>query len=179
MNKSTLIRLGGATALVSILLFILSSVVTSKTGNPTGGSAMALYVASSLLGLVTMIALYAVHRSESAGMALLALLTAVIALFASFGSDPNKPEEPLFIAIGLLWAVSGLLFGLLALRSSKMPRGMGVLVLAMAAGALTGSVLSLMGNSKVGGDIGMYSNLLWAVWFVWLGIHFLTSKAFR
>jgi hypothetical protein len=70
------------------------------------------------------------------------------------------------------------MFGVLALRSAKMPRGMGLLVLVMGLITLVGSALSLFGNAKTGGSIGMYSNLLWFVWFLWLGWHFLKGKAF-
>lgn len=178
MNKSSVIRYGGIAAFVSIILFILSWIAMSKTGNATSGSAMIFYAASSLISLVTLIALYIVHRPESAMVALLAFITAVVALFASFAADPNKPEDPLFIGVGIVWAVSALLFGILAIRSSKMPRGMGVLVLIMGLIVLVGSVVSLLGNAKIGGSIGMYANLLWAVWFLWLGWHFLKGKAF-
>ena len=113
-------------------------------------------------------ALYVAHRSESAGLSLAGLVSWIPAAVVDIASLANPANTLLYAVDSLLFSLPFLIFGFLAYRCARMPRGLGLI------GLLTGVVWLISGAASFIGSttIGMVASLggfaLMLVWLVWL-----------
>ncbi len=175
MSNNNLFRYSGFAAIASAVLYVVSLVMTIATGGAPSAVGFVLIIVSSLLFLLVIGALYRVHRSEAAGMSLTALILAAVGTIGGLFLDPSK-ITPLFGLVALLFAIGMLLFGWLAYRSPKMPRGMGIVVIVTGALGLVLTAAAFAGSS---GDVVGLINLIlivpYVVWLIWLGRHWLAN----
>lgn len=177
MSNSNLLRAGAIAALLSALTYIVSIVIMFASGSNPSPLGMVLYAASSLLSLVVIVALYMVHRAESALLSLVALIATgagtVLSLFmASF------EISPMFVLTAVLYGGGGLLFGWLGHRSTQMPRGLGLTLMAM--GVMSFVMLSAGlagGGAEAMGVLNLVLTVPYIIWLVWLARHWLKSPA--
>ena len=174
MSNKQLFQIAGWCAFVTGLVMLAFHVFP-------GGVPAALgmfFTIITLLGLtVVFYALYVAHRAESAGLSLaglvLWLLVFVLNLFVLVTNNANAFLSNLG---SLLWALPFLIFGLLAWRSTKMPRGVAVLALLAGAVGLVLSVAGFMGSAAIVDSGNLVLDILMLAWVVWLGIVFLSKK---
>jgi len=176
MSNSNLFRIAGYIAILTPLLWVgafgLGAVNPALTG--------LLLAVASIIFLVPVYALYIVHRAESSGLALGAVILTVVGLIVSpFAGDPTVPANAtLYGGSSIVFGIGVFLFGWLAYKSAKMPRGLAI-------AALIAGVLSLVAGIAYLGGTGLadLANLLnfgliipFFVWMIWLGRLFLSGK---
>jgi hypothetical protein len=132
------------------------------------------------IGLVLMVfvfyALYMVHRPESMVLGLAGLILWIISIGVNVASGTNSGNIPLNSLWNLLISLSFLIFGFLAYRSSRMPRGIAVVALLAGVTALISGIGGLLGNLAILGSLSTFSQLLMLVWLIWLWRVFLSKK---
>lgn len=174
MSNNSLYRTAGWCALLTALLTVVVFVIFTVA--PTSSLTLILGVVSLLVMTLVFYALYVAHRSESAGLSLAGLILWIVAGVANIASLANPTNNALYAVSTMAFAVPILIFGFLAYRSPKMPRGLAVVAL------LTGVVWGLAGAVSFNGptDIAMAANLaatvFWLVWLVWLWRVFSSGK---
>jgi hypothetical protein len=174
MKNNQLFRIAGGCALVVALLMLAIHVVPSGTASIIG---MILSM-GTMLGLTFVFyALYVAHRTESAGLSLAGLILWILSfglnLIGFFVTTVNNSLS----AVGsLLWALPFLIFGYLAYRSARMPRGLAVLALVTGVVYLLLGVAGFMGSAGVINGGNLVGDILMLGWLVWLGVVFLSKK---
>ncbi len=176
MSNSNLFRIAGYCAILTPVLYIVALGVGAL--NPALTSP--LLVVATIMLLPVVYALFVVHRAESSGLALgAALLTAVGFIVGIFAGDPSVPANaPLYGGSSIISGAGIVLFGWLAYKSTKMPRGLAIAAL------ITGVLSLLVGITFVAGlgatNLGNLLNfgliIPYFVWVIWLGLHFLSGK---
>jgi hypothetical protein len=135
---------------------------------PPGPINVVLASAALLVVTVVFYALYAFHRAESAGLSLAGLVLWIAAAAVNFASLFDMTNNVLYGVASLLFALPLLIFGYLAYRSSRMPRGLAVMaLLSGVVWAVTGA-LSFGGGSSIGLALTLVATIFWVVWLVWL-----------
>jgi hypothetical protein len=146
------------------------------SGKPTGAE-LILEIVSLLVFTFVFFALYLTHRAESAGLSLAGLILWLpafgvnLAAIFNFGNTFLSNLGTLFISLPFL------IFGFLAYRSTRIPRGLAVVTL------LTGVFYLITGAAELIGIVvlaeygGLVSAVFMLAWAVWLCIVF-TSKKF-
>lgn len=178
MNGQSLFRYGGIAAIVSALLYIVSMVVWMGAGEAAAPPlAAAMYAVSSVIFLVTLYALYALHRDEAPGLSLAALLLLGISMVASLFIDPTDLGNPLVYALTCGYGLGVLLLGWLAYRSPRLPTGVGILALVMGVLSLAMLVPMVMGAGEVVGIVNLVVGIIYIVWLMWLGWIFVKGSA--
>ena len=173
MSNNSLFRTAGWCAALSVLFTVISFVMFSVM--PT--SPLSVVVAALALLVVTVVfyALYVLHRSESAGLSLFGLVAWIAAAAVNFASLFNMTNQALYGIASLLFALPLLVFGFLAYRSARVPRGLAVLaLLGGVLWAITGAVS--FGGSSLGLALTLVSTIVWAAWLVWLWRFFSSGK---
>jgi hypothetical protein len=176
MSNNNLYRIAGYAAILTTVLWLGGFGIGAV--NPA--LVAPLLAVASIVFLVVVYALYVVHRSESSGLALGAALFTVVGLTVSLlAGDPSVPANAMMYGISaVVFGVGIILFGWLAYKSSKMPRGLAI-------AALIGGALSLIAGFFYLGGAGLLdlANTLnfgsivpFFVWMIWLGRLFLTGK---
>ena len=166
MTNNRLFRIAGWCSLLAALIMVSFLVVSPIA--PTSAIGVTLAIIGVLLITLVFYALYVVHRSESAALSLAGLVLWIPAAVTDIASLANPANTLLYAADSLLFALPFLIFGFLARRSAKMPRGLGL------RGLLTGVVWLFAGAASFVGSttIGMVASLggfaLMLVWLVWL-----------
>lgn len=176
MNTQSLFRYAGIAGIVSIVAFLLIIVLSGGMGSANSALVMSLYTVNLLTSLVTLFALYVVHRSESPALGMTAFAASTASSLLSFGADYTDPASPLMLVVTILYALAALLFGWLGVRSGRLPRGIGVTALIVGSAAALSVVAALAGAIDLAGILLMVANLVWVAWFVWLSYYFLTVK---
>ncbi len=175
MSNNNLFRYGGIAAIVSAVLYVLS--IGMGFAGVTGILGTVVYAISSLLLVVTLVALYVDLRAESAMLALLALILLGSLTIWSLFLDPTN-ISPVFGPITVVYGIGFVIFGWLQRNSSRYPKGLGVLAIVTGVVAVIAGIALMAGASA---DIfGLFNLILtvpFIIWSVWLGMHFLKGKA--
>jgi hypothetical protein len=174
MKNKQLFRTAGWCALVLALLMLAIHVVPSGTASIVG----LILTIGIMLGLtVVFYTLYVAHRAESAGQSLAGLILWLLSLGLNLiGVFVTTVSNSLSAVGSLLWALPFLIFGLLAYRSTRMPRGLAVLALVTGVVYLLLGVAGFMGSAGVINGGNLVSDILMLGWLVWLGVVFLSKK---
>jgi len=168
-------RIAGWSALVIILLNALDMLIF-PSGKPTG-TEMILEIVSLLVFTFVFYALYLSHRPESAGLSLAGLILWLPAFGVNLAAILNFGNTFLSNLGTLLFSLPFLIFGYLAYRSTRMPRGLAVVALLAGVFYLVTGLAELVGIVAIAEVGGLVSIVLLVVWAVWLCIVF-TSKKF-
>lgn len=179
MNTQSTLRFGGIAAVISALLYVGSMVLWMGAGDAGAPPplAAAAYAGSSIVFLVTLYALYLLHRSESAALSLAALLLLGISMVASLFIDPTDLGNPVVIALTACYGVGALLLGWLALRSPRLPSGVGILALLMGVLSLAMLVPMATGAADLVGIANLVVGVIYVAWLLWLGWIFVKGSA--
>jgi hypothetical protein len=178
MNNQSLVRYGGIAAIVSAVLYILSIGLWMAAG--TAGSpplAMAAYVGSQLVFLVTLYALYLIHRDEAPTAILIGALVLAVAIVVSFFIDPTDMDNPVVLLLTIGYGVGALILGWLAYGSPRLTKGIGIAALLTGGLSLVMVPFILAGSSDLVGLLNLVLSVPYLVWLVWLGWHFVKGKA--
>jgi hypothetical protein len=176
MNPQSLFRYAGIAGLISVVTFFLALALPAMLGSANSALVMVVYAANLLTSLVALFALSVVHRAEAPGLSLAAFVAAAASSLLSFGADPSNVASPLMLTVTVLYALAGLLYGWLGVRSTRLPRGIGVTALIVGGLAALAAAMALAGAGEPAGLLLMVANLAWVAWFVWLSYYFLTTK---
>lgn len=179
MNTQSTLRFGGIAAIISALLYVGSMVLwmgAGDAGTPPPLAA-AIYATSSILFLVTLYALYLLHRSESAALSLAALLLLGASMVASLFIDPTDLGNPAVIVLTICYGAGALLLGWLAIRSPRLPNGVGILALLMGVLSLAMLVPMASGAADMVGIANLVVGILYVIWLLWLGWIFVKGSA--
>jgi hypothetical protein len=177
MNPQSLFRYAGVAGLISVVTFFLALALPAMLGSANSTLVMVVYAINLLSSLVPLFALYVVHRAEAPGLSLAAFVAAAASSLLSFGADPSNVASPLMLIVTMLYALAGLLYGWLGVRSARVPRGIGVTALVVGGLAALAAALALAGVVEPAGMLLMVANLAWVAWFVWLSYYFLSSRS--
>jgi hypothetical protein len=174
MSNNNLFRIAGWCAILSVLL--MGSFFVASSIAPT--SPVAVILAFLGVAAITLVfyALYVVHRSESAGLSLAGLVLWVLAGVLDITSLLNPTNTILYAADSLLFSLPFLIFGFLAYRSAKMPRGLAWMALLSGVFWLIAGAASFIGSPSIGmvASLGGFAFLL--AWLIWLWRVFWSGK---
>lgn len=179
MNDQAVIRYGGIAAILCAALYILSIALWGSAGAdgaapPLAGAA---YVASQLIFLVTLYALYLIHRNEAPALSLIAALVLLVSIVVSLFIDPTDTGNPMVLLLTIGYGLGALILGWLAYRSPRLTRGMGSAALLTGVLSLAMIPFILAGSTDLVGLLNLILSVPYLVWLVWLGWHFLKGKA--
>jgi hypothetical protein len=176
--NSKLFRSAGWGALADAILLPLAMVsfVLSGAVPIAGMVGMLLEILSLLLLVFVFYALSVAHRSESRWLGFAGMILLVAALVVDVVSQQYQTSF-LFGLWYLLFSLPFLIFGYLAWRSARMPRGLAVLALLTGAITFIAGVLGLLGNPAMADSIQQFAILFMLAWEVWLW-RVLVSKKF-
>ncbi len=175
MSNNSLFRYSGFAAIASAVLYILVLATAIAAGGAPSAVGFILTIVSTLLYLLAMFALYITHRSEAPGISLIAVLASAAGSVGGLFLDPTKITA-LFGLLALVFGIGLLLFGWLAYRSPKMPRGMGVVVIVTGVLSLILAVVAFAGGSaEIFGLLNLVLTVPYVVWLIWLGRYWLTN----
>ena len=174
MSNNKLFRFAGRCALATVLLTLVvwGFYITA----PTSSLILILGVLTMFVLTPVFYALYVFHRSESAGLSLVGLVLWVVAAVLQIVSLLAITNNFLYAIASLVFALPLLVFGFLAYRSTRMPRGLALVTL------LTGIVWLILGAVSFNGTTtlamvgGVASTLFMVVWLVWLWRLFTSGK---
>jgi hypothetical protein len=173
MNNNKLFRTAGWCALVVALLMVAIHVVPSGTSSIVG---LILTIAIMLGLTIVFYALYVAHRSESAGLSLAGLILWILAFGLNLISLVSNISTFLGYVGSLFWLLPFLIFGFLAYRSDRMPRGLAVMAFLSGISLLIATVAGMMGSEAVVNVVSLVADIFMLVWLVWLGIVFLSKE---
>jgi len=174
MSNNKLFQIAGWCALVTGLAMLAFHVVPGGVPAVVG----LILTVVTLVGLtIVFYALYVAHRAESARLSLAGLiLWLLVCVLNLFVLVTNNVTTFLSNLGSLLWALPFLIFGFLAWRSARMPRGVAVLALLAGAVALILGIAGFMGSAGIVDSGNLVLDILMLAWIVWLGIVFLSKK---
>ena len=172
MSNTKLFRIAGWCALVAALS-MLAAVVFFMIAPTVGGILEILFL---LLLIVIFYALYVAHRSESKGLSLAGLILLIAAILVDVVSMQNYGNITLGNLWYLLFSLPFLIFGFLAFRSSRMPRGLAVLALLAGVTYFIAAVGGFLGSQAIAENVSSISILFVLAWLVWLWRVFLSKK---
>jgi hypothetical protein len=166
MSNSNLFRIAGWCAILAALIMGSFFVVLSIA--PTSGIGEILATIGVLVLTPVFYALYVAHRSESAALSLAGLILWFPAGALDIASLLNPANTLLYAVDSLLFSLPFLIFGFLAYRSAKMPRGLALMaLLSGVCWAIVGAV-SFNGSTTIGMVAGLGGFVFMLAWFVWL-----------
>jgi hypothetical protein len=173
MNTNKLFQIAGWCALVTALLMVAIHVVPSGTA---GGVGLITTIAF-LLGITFVFyALYVAHRAESAGLSLAGLISWILAVGLNLISLVSKLSAVLMNIGLLLWLLPFLVFGFLAWRSKRMPRGLAVAAFLAGISLLIATIAGMMGSDSIVNVVNLVADIFMTAWLAWLAIVFLSKK---
>lgn len=175
MQSNSLFRIGGISAILSALLYVVSLGI-GIAGDP-GGVSTPVYVVSTLLFLVVLVVLYLELRSTAGLLALAGLILTGASAIWSFFVDPAQPSS-IFGPLSLIYGLGFILFGWAQRGSGRFPNLVGLLAI------ITGALAAIAGIALMAGvsfDIfGLFNMLLsipFVIWLAWLGKIWLAGRA--
>ena len=166
MSNNKLFRIAAWCALLAALLMVSFFVVFSVA--PTSGIGEILAVIGVLVLTPVFYALYIAHRSESAVLSLAGLVLWVPAGILDIASLLNPANTFLFAVDSVVFSLPLLIFGFLACRSAKTPRGLAGMALLSGVLYLIAGVASFIASATIGSLAGLGGLAFMLVWFVWL-----------
>ena len=173
MINNQLFRIAGWCALVVAVLMLAIHVVPSGTSSIVG----MIIELGIMLGLTLVFySLHVAHRAESAGLSLAGLVLWILAFGMNLIGLAGSLSTFLGTVGSLFWLLTFLIFGYLAYRSNRMPRGLAVVAFLIGISLLIESVASLMGSEGVVNVVALVADIFMLVWLVWLGVVFLSKK---
>jgi hypothetical protein len=173
MNNYQFFRVSGWCALVTALLMVGIHLVPSGTSSILG---MVIAI-GTLLGLtIVFYSLYVAHRAQSVGLSLVGLIFWVLAFGLNIISMVTNISTFLGYLGSLFFLLPFLIFGFLAYRSDRMPRGLAVVAFLSGVSLLFATIAGLIGNEAVVNILNLVADIFMLVWLVWLSIVFLSKK---
>jgi len=173
MSNNKLFRAAGWCALLVGLLMLAIHGVPSGTSN-TVGMIMEMGI---MLGLTLVFyTLYVAHRAESAGLSLAGLISWILAFGLNLISTVSNLGTFLGTVGSLLWLLPFLIFGFLAYRSDRLPRGLAVAAFLSGISLLIATVAGMMGSDAVVNVVSLVADIFMLVWVGWLGVVLLSKK---
>jgi hypothetical protein len=174
MANNQLFRFTGWCALVVALLMVAILVVPSGASSTVG----LILTIAILLGLTMVFyALYVAHRADSAGLSLAGLILWLLSLGLNIMSLVTNLVNNFLSNVGsLLWSLPFLIFGFLAYRSARMPRGLAVVAFLTGVVFLILGVAGFMGSATIVNWGNLVGDIFMLVWLVWLCVVFLSKK---
>jgi hypothetical protein len=166
MSNNNLFRIAGWCALLTVLLTVVSLGIF--TASPTSSLAVILTMVGVVVLTPVFYALYVVHRSESAGLSLAGLVLWIAAAVLQIISLANPTNSALYAVAGMAFALPILIFGFLAYRSTRIPRGLAVVVLLTGVVWLIAGAISFNGQTTLAVVTNLVATVVWLVWLVWL-----------
>jgi len=175
MSNNNLFRYGGIAAIISGVLYVLS--LGMGFAGITGTLGTAVYAISTLLLLVALVVLYIDLRTESAMLALFALIMlGALTIWSLFLNPVNI--TPIWGPLTVGYGIGFVIFGWLQRRSSRYPKGLGVLAIVTGILSLIAGIALLAGiSANIFGLLNLILTVPFVIWSVWLGLHFLKGKA--
>ena len=120
-------------------------------------------------------ALYIAHRPESKGLSLAGLILVFPAIGMAIAA--NLGGSTFLVSLWyLFFFLLFLIFGFLAFRSAKMPRGLAVVALLTGITYLISGVAGFLGNQVIAENVSTFASIFMLVWLVWLWRAFLSKK---
>jgi hypothetical protein len=177
MTNNNLFRTSGWCALASVILIPVAMVcfIFSGTAPIAGMVGMIFEILSMLLLVFVFYALSVVHRPESKWLGFAGLILFIASIVVDLVSQQHQSTF-LFGLFYLLFSMPYLIFGFLAWRSARMPRGLAVLALLAGGITFVAGVVGLLGNAEMADSLQSFSILFMLAWGVWLGVIFLSKK---
>ena len=166
MTDKKVIQIAKWCALFAAILMISFIVIFSIAPE----SSIGVFLAMAGIFILTPVfyALYLIHHSEARIMGLLGLIFWFPAGALDLISLLNHENATIYAIDSIIFSLPLVIFGYLALISSKMPNGVGLI--ALISGLLY--LISGMATFLIPGNIAMYSGfgglLFMLIWFVWL-----------
>jgi hypothetical protein len=172
MTNNNLFRIAGWCALAGAVSMVLA-VVSFMIVPVLGGILEILFL---LLLIVVFYALYVAHSSESGVLSLVGLILLIAAIVVDVVSMQNYGSTFLSNLWYLLFSFPFLIFGFLAWRSNRMPRGLAVVALLAGVTYFISGVGGFLGSQALAENVSSLSILFVLVWLVWLWRVFLSKK---
>lgn len=173
MPDYRLFRIAGWCALASAVLLVAAAVSFPLGAGAVGG---ALEVVFLLTLAFVFYALYVAHRSESRWLSLAGLILVLPAIGMNVASMTNYGNTVLSGLWYLLLSLPFLIFGILAFRSAKMPRGLAVVALLIGATSFISGAAGLLGSQDLSDNVSLIPMVLMLVWLGWLCRVFLSGR---
>ena len=172
MSNNKFFRSAGWSAFAGAVLLIVT-LVSQYIAPIVGEILLTIYF---LILIVIFYTLYVAHRTESKGLSLAGLILVFPAIGMAITTTLNEDNIILSTWFYLLISLPFLIFGFLAFRSTRMPRGLAVVTLLTGVTFLISGVGGLLGSQVIVGSVSTLSTLLMLVWLVWLWRVFLSLK---
>ena len=174
MSNNNLFRIAGWCAYVTALVMLAFHVFP---GGAPASVALILSIVTFLGLTVIFYALFVTHRPEAAMLSLAGLILWLIVFVLNLISLGTNSGNTFLSNLGsVLWPLPFLIFGYLAYRSARMPRGLAVLALLTGVVALVLGVAGFMDSAAIVDGGNLILDILMLAWVVWLGIVFLSKK---
>lgn len=172
MTNNKFFRIAGRCALAGAILFIAAIVSFPLGLGMLGGI---FEILSFLAVVVVFYGLYLFHSNEAKGLSLAGISLAVSAIiFAIVVLIANLP------ALANIWylllALPFLIFGFLAYRNDRMPRGLAIVELLAGALFLVAGVGGFFAGPDFADSVSLFAELLMLVWLFWLWRVFSSKK---
>ena len=174
MSNNNLFRFAGWCALLTVLLTVVTLGIFMAS--PTSSLAAILTMAGVVVLTPVFYALYVIHRSESAGLSLAGLLLWIAAAVLQIASLANPTNSALYAVAGMAFALPILIFGFLAYRSTRIPRGLAVVALLTGVVWVIAGAISFNGQTTLAQVTSLAATVVWLVWLVWLWRVFSSGK---
>jgi hypothetical protein len=175
MPDKKVIQIARWCALLAVLLMISFFVIFSVA--PTSPIGVLLAIAGVFVLTPVFYALYLLHRSESAMLSLAGFLFWFPAGILDILSLLNHENKLLYIIDSFIFPIPILIFGWLAMKSTKMSTGIAMTALMSGMLYLVSGITTAVHMDNIAMASGLGGLVLMLVWFVWL--FFIFSKENR
>jgi len=173
MTDNKFFRVAGWVTLVSALLMLAAFVSFPLGAGMVGGVLEIL----GLLGLIFVFyALNVTHRSQAKGLSLAGFILGVAAIAVDVYAMVNNGPPFLSNLWYFLFSLPFLIFGYLAFKGTKMPRGLAVVALVAGVFFLIAGVGGFLTGPDFADNISLIAILAMFVWQFWLWRIFLSKK---
>lgn len=177
MNNSSILRFGGIASLASAVLYIASMGLWMSAGTVSSPPlATTVYIISQVCFFVTLYALFVIHRDEAPTLAIAGIGVLAVSIGASLFIDPTDMANPLLLVLTLCYGVGGITVGVLAYRSPRLTRGMGIAAILAGGFSLVMVPFILMGMGELVGLLNLGVSIPYLVWIAWLGLHLAQGR---
>jgi len=165
MTNNKFFRNAGWCALVSALLMLAAFISFPLGAGMIGG---VLEILGLLVFIFVFYALFVTHRADSAGLSLAGLIFAVAAIAIDIFVMINNGPSFLYNLWYLLLSLPFLVFGYLALRGTRLPRGLAALSLLAGVIFLISGISGFLVSADLADSISLFAILAMFVWQFWL-----------
>jgi hypothetical protein len=177
MNNNRLFRTAGWCALASAIGIPFAMVLFIYSGNApfAGMVGMIFEIISMMLLVFVFYTLSVAHRSESKWLGFAGMILFIVSIVVDIVSQQVQSAF-LFGLFYLLFSMPYLIFGYLALRSTRIPRGLAVLALLAGGFNFIAGVFGILGNPTMADSLQSFSILFMLAWAVWLWRVLVSNK---